>query len=341
MKHLVLAAFLSLLSSGSICADSLIDAAYELFGLGSVENAGTTSFPILEIPSGGRLESMGGAYTAVADRDAFTDGNPAVTSSRPGGSYGVTHKDWIADSSIETIHVTRSSRSVGFGISAKYLRIPFTAYDDVGKRSSSGHFSEAIVTANLSVTFIDLPRIAVAAGTNVKGIFRLVSDTIVESQSAYSLPLDIGFLARFRLLAFGRRDVAEADPLNLSFGVALRNAGQSVVRLHAKLPTVISAGIAYSPVPGLLLSGDFTLPISFDVDDPPESPYGAAGLSIAVTRFLDLQAGVRIRDGDHRASLGSVAHIGPISIATTYMVGYVSGFSPDGSLSASITIKTP
>ena len=54
---------------------SLADAFYNTAGA----HEGTTSFRSLLIPSGGRAESLGSAYTALSDDISFIDYNPAAS----------------------------------------------------------------------------------------------------------------------------------------------------------------------------------------------------------------------------------------------------------------------
>ncbi len=323
------------------CADSLLDEFYGLFGIESVENSGTSAFPVLDVPAGGRNDAMGGAYTAVADIGAFAEANPAATAGRTGSSFAFAHQDWIADANVETVRYSRSADVVGFGVSAKYFRVPFTAYDAVGGRIGVGHFSEGVVAFNLSIRFIETARIAFAVGVNAKTVFRHVAATIAEDQSAMSLPIDLGLLAKLRLLALAPPRSDPFDDLNLSIGVSLRNVGQMNERLDARLPTVLSIGFAYAPVPAILVAADLKTPVSFDpTHDPAEPFYGAVGLSVAATRFLALHAGARIRRADYRMSLGGSLLIGPVEIVVTYLVGPANGVGPEGSVSTSIALRS-
>ena len=56
-------------------SSGLADAFYNTAGA----HEGTTSFRSLLIPSGGRAESLGSAYTALSDDISFIDYNPAAS----------------------------------------------------------------------------------------------------------------------------------------------------------------------------------------------------------------------------------------------------------------------
>ena len=317
-----------------IPAKELLDRYYELTGLDSVENGGLTGFPGLIMPIGSRRDAMGEAYTAISNVEAYFEGNPAATAYDNGHTLSIYHQEWIADSAVEAVVFGRSVGSFGFGAGAKLFRVPFTAYDNVGAREGTGYLAESVVALNLAIRFITHPQLEASIGANVKGAIRYVSETIANAQSAYSIPVDLGTLWRFRLLS-----IQNPDRLNFAVGLSIRNFGQPIAALRAPLPTVISGGIAYSPISALLFTGDLHVPVTFEPDDNPAEPlYGAFGLSISATGFFEISAGVRLRPGDYRLSLGASVHVGILSFATTYMISPATGFSPDDSLSVSMSL---
>ena len=171
-------------------------------------------------------------------------------------------------------------------------------------------------------------------GANLKAVIRHVSTTIEPVQSIYSFPSDIGAQARFRFLP-----IRVQDPLNFSVGSTLRNFGQPNAADGAELPTLFTTGIAYTLLTGVVLAGDFILPVSFNSQrSPAERPYGTAGIAIAATRFFDLYLGARIRKGDFRMSLGASINVGPLKFLSTYMIGPANGVNPADSLSIALSL---
>ncbi|MCL2881169.1 MAG: UPF0164 family protein, partial [Treponema sp.] len=64
-------------------------------------NAGLTSFPVLNIPMGGRSEGMASAFTAVCDDVSFIEHNPAGSSMLSHSEMAFFHNNWIADTKVE------------------------------------------------------------------------------------------------------------------------------------------------------------------------------------------------------------------------------------------------
>ena len=75
--------FLFSVSAGNVFSLDLSDAGSSLadaFGWSSDDNEGLSSFRSLNIPVGGRAESLGTACTALCDDVVFFDYNPAASS---------------------------------------------------------------------------------------------------------------------------------------------------------------------------------------------------------------------------------------------------------------------
>ncbi|MBN2050314.1 MAG: UPF0164 family protein, partial [Spirochaetales bacterium] len=116
-------------------------------------NTGLTAFEILLIPLGGKLESMGTAYTAVALDSGALEANPAATSVLSSTELSFIHNDWIADSKLEGVIYTIRYNNLGIGFGGKFLYLPFTEFDQWGDPVSKGYPSETITTLNISYNF--------------------------------------------------------------------------------------------------------------------------------------------------------------------------------------------
>jgi hypothetical protein len=298
-------------------------------------NSGQSLFPILVIPMGGRYEGMGTAYAAVADEGALLEANPAGSSYLGGPELSLYHHNWIADGSVESLAFCTRLGAFGFGIGAKLFYEPFTAYDGSGASTAKGYFIEGLLTANVSGNLLpENPYVGLAVGANVKGLLRYVSPELLENQSALALPIDVGLLARFRIA--GRK--ARTDK-NFSVAVVLRNLGQKVQPLDYPLPTTLSVGLAYSPVPALLFALDGNLPISFETSTfAAGQPDLAFGTSVRLTRFLALHAGMHLVSDNPRFTLGGALTAGRARVTINYNADLMGGLNPIDLFSAAVTL---
>jgi hypothetical protein len=278
---------------------------------------------------------MGTAYTAVADDSGLLEANPAGSSELTDPELAFYHHNWIADSSIETVAFVTGNGILGFGFGGKLFLCPFTAYDASGERVSNGYFAEALVTANGAITLVNVPAaFSLAVGLNVKGIYRYVPEQIAADQSAFALPLDVGLLARFRLPAFS----AEKEK-NAALGAALKNIAPFVHPAGYPVPTLLSVGIAYSPVRPLLLSFDANLPVSFDGGSFPAAQFDlAGGIQLRLARFLSLHGGVRFKGDNPRLAIGSDIDIGKFDFIVNYNVDLMGGLNPIDMFSATVAL---
>jgi len=286
-------------------------------------NAGLTVFPTLLIPMGGRYEGMGTAYTAVALDSGYLEANPAASSVMQRGELAFLHHSWISDSNLEGVVYTVRFNNLGFGLGGKFLYVPFTEFNDWGAREARGYFSESVATVNLSYNlFPSYSFHGLAVGINLKAAYRGVPSSIYPDQSALTAMADIGLLTRFNLLKFYM-----ARDKNFSVGLALKNLG--LPALSEPLPTLATAGIAYSPLRPLTWALYFNLPISFDLQGAPaERCYFPPGVNVAMTRFLDLQGGVQLKADNPRLSLGAAVDLQQVSFTLNYNLDLSGRINP-------------
>lgn len=285
-------------------------------------NTGLTIFPTLLIPMGGRYEGMGTAFTAVSDDSGFIESNPAGSSVLENGELAFLHHSWIADSNMEGVIWTMRLGNLGFGASGKFLYVPFTEYNDWGERDSSGLISETIAAFNISYNFLSSYKFyGLALGSNFKFAYRHIPRSIYENQSAATVMIDIGLLTRFNFLK-----PYNSSKENFSIGATFKNFGIPVK--EEPLPTMFSAGIAYSPARPLLLAVDFNLPISFNNDEQPaERWYIATGFDVTVTDFLGIHGGFQIKENP-RLSLGAAVNLTKVNFVLNYNLDLSGRLNP-------------
>jgi hypothetical protein len=296
-------------------------------------NTGLTIFPTLLIPIGGKLEGMGTAYTAVASDSGFIEANPAGSSTLEISELSFLHHNWIADSKIEGIIYTTRFSDLGIGVGGKFLYVPFTEYNIIGERASKGLVSESVVTANVSYNFFSGYNFyGLSVGANLKAAYRHIPAAIYPGQSAITAMADVGLLTRFNFLkSYYSRDK------NFSVGLVLKNLG--LPALGDPLPTLLSSGIAYSPIHPLLIAMDVNLPISFNPgEQPAERWYIATGIDVTVTNFLSIQGGFRLKENPH-INLGSTLDLEPVRFTVNYNLDLSGSLNPVDKFSVEAKLK--
>jgi len=304
------------------------------------DNAGLTAFPILNIPMGGRSEGMAGAFSAISDDISFLEFNPAGSSMLEKSELAFFHNNWIADVKVEGIAYASRFGNLGIAAGAKWLYTPFTEYNYYGERVSGGYYSEGVAVLNTSYNFFSGHYFSgLSLGMNLKGAFRSMPDYTDEfdnvikgsgaSQSAAMVMADIGLLTRFNMLkGYHSREK------NASVALVVRNLGPPA--LEEPLPTVIVAALSYKPIRPLTFGVDFSLP--FNMTDPSlsESPFGALGMSVNVTNFLSMRAGVMVKPGSSRITVGSAVNMNKIAFDINYTLDLLTQLQPLNRISLAV-----
>ncbi|MBN1410044.1 MAG: UPF0164 family protein [Spirochaetales bacterium] len=296
-------------------------------------NTGLTIFPTLLIPIGGKLEGMGTAYTAMANDSGYIESNPAGSAGLDFDELAILHHAWIADSNIEGIIYASRMGNLGYGVSGKFLYIPFTHYNAWGDRAASDFISESILTANVSYNLFSSPYFyGLLIGVNAKLAYRNIPEVIYPGQSTLGVMGDFGILTRFDFLKF-----FVSRNKNLSIGATLKNLG--LPALDEPLPTLFSCGIAYTFINPITLAVDYNLPISFDpVNYPAQLWYLAFGMNIDFTKFISLQAGFVLKENP-RISIGAALDLNEVQIVTNYNLDLSGSLNPADKFSVEAKIK--
>ena len=274
-------------------------------------NTGTTVFPLLRIPPGGKAEAMGTAQAAVASDSSSIMYNPAITSVLDLTELAFSHNNWISNTSIENVLYTTRLDNLGIGGGLKVLYLPFTAYDEWAEAYAKGYPLEAILTLNASYNFFrNFYFNGLSAGLSLKTGYRHIAEVFYADQSSLAIMADLGLYSSFSFLKFydSRND-------NFSVGVVLRNAG--VETGGEALPTEFSTGIAYSPIRPLNIAVDFNLPVNL-LGEPSERWYLAGGFEAVMTEFFSVQGGFNYRGSTPRISLGSTIDLEDMAFNINY-----------------------
>ncbi len=276
-------------------------------------NTGRTLFPTLLVPLGGRYEGMGTAFTALADDSGYIEANPAGSAILDQTELSLHHNNWIADSSLEGVVYTMRINDLGIGFGGKFLYLPFTAYNEWGDRDSRGFISESVATANVAYNFFSSYYFyGVSVGANIKFAYRNIPSAIYPDQSIFTAMTDFGVLTRLNFLKpYVSRE------RNLSFGMAVKNIG--LPDEGEPLPSVATAGFAYSPLRPVTLAFDVNYPFAIGLpSDEWERIYFAGGVDVQFTNFFSVHSGFTHRGSNPRISLGSGLDLDKMRINLNY-----------------------
>src|SRR5574344_2238308 len=114
----------------------------DVFSLLVDDNEGSTSFRSLLVPTGGRAESLGTAYTGLSDDISFFDYNPSASSVLSQTEISLFHNQWISDSALECASATTRFGNMGIGASLKCFYVPFSEKNIFGEQTTSSYYSE-------------------------------------------------------------------------------------------------------------------------------------------------------------------------------------------------------
>ena len=278
----------------------------------SYPDTGSTVFPLLERPLGGRSQGMGRAYSAVPLDFGSLTSNPASTALLPQTELALTHHKEIAETNIEGFAFTRRFGRLGIGAAMQYLHTPYILYDPWEDAIGKTRISEGVAILNTSYNFFSNYYFhGISLGMNLKGAFRVVPTAFNDYQSLTALVADIGLLSRFNFL----KPYASSER-NLTLGATVKNLG--LVSGNKALLSVFSAGIAYSPLPSLLLSFDYNRPFTLKPETPYKNWYLAGGANLNLTDSLSLQAGFLYDRANPAATMGGVLDLRRFSILMNY-----------------------
>lgn len=347
--------FLTFAFPKKLTAFSLTDATSELSQVfeGLVDdNEGSYSFPSLLIPSGGRAESLGGAYTGYASDISFINYNPAASSLQKETQFSVFHNSWIADSKLETLSYTTRFNHFGFAGQLQSFYVPFTEYNFIGERTAGSYYSETFASVNISYNFLagyDFK--GLAAGTTLKAGWRGMPDytdkdsgSIIQNsgleQSGLAFMADIGLMMQFNLLKILFRS---REP-NFRVGLCIQNLGISItgfsnkVILDDPLPSAICLGFSYTFLPSLTITADFRQPFNLQNFLKSQTFSFSTGAVFDFTDNFSILAGFQLKGANPRISLGTEFEFYKLRLNLNYTLDLASSINPINRISLSAKI---
>lgn len=324
----------------------------DIFSSSIDENEGTTVFRSLNIPSGGRTEALGTAFTALADDISFFDYNPAASAVLEESEVAVFHNAWIADSALETLAFTHRNGSLGYGAQIKCFYVPFSEYNLYGDRVAGNYYSETSATFNVAYNFFSGYTFkGIAVGANAKLAWRSVpdytdnrDDSIISGsglkQSALGIMADMGFLFRFNALKlYQDREANCKIALSLNnFGSAYTGFGDSIQK-DDDTPARLAAGFAYKPFSRITITGEVRKPVLLSDFSTNLSLSFAAGLEAQITSLFAFQCGFLLQGANPRLSMGSEFDIAGIKMDVAYTLDLTSSANPINHISLAAKIK--
>lgn len=307
------------------------------------KNEALTSFRSLLIPSGGRAEALGNAFTGLANDASYIEYNPAASSVLEDTEIAVFHNAWIMDSKLESFIFTSRSKHFGWGAQIKALYLPFTEYDFFGNSVSAGYYTEAISAINFSYNFLaGYSFKGLALGITIKTAFRSVPDFVNSDtdeierhsglgQSGLACMADLGMLFRFN--AFKYYSAREANmQIGLSFlhgGLGFTGFGQADGPiLDDPLPTKINLGFSYKPIRPLTFVADISQPLNLlSIEDSALLSFGT-GLAVQITPFFAIHSGFFLSGANPAFSLGAEFNLLSYLANVNYTLDFSSSLNP-------------
>ncbi len=305
------------------------------------ENEGSTSFRSLCIPAGGRAESMGCAYTGLADDVSCLFYNPAASSVLQTSQISFFHNSWIADSNIETLAFAARKGDLGFGATLSTFYVPFTEYNLFGSRASSGYYTETTAALNASYNFLSGYNFkGIGIGSSLKFSYRGVPDYADDdsgdiisgsgaAQAGIAFMADFGLLLRFNLAKF----YASRDP-NVRIGIAVQNLGAGItgfgkeVQLDDPLPTSVTAGISYNFIKPVTISADFSQPFNLQHFTDYQMFSIGSGVQVKIAEFISVMGGFQFKGANPKFSLGAEFEVAGIRVNAAYTLDLTSSLAP-------------
>lgn len=324
----------------------------DIFSSSVDPNEGRTVFRSQNIPSGGRTEALGTAFTAVCDDSSFFDYNPAASAILEQTEISLSHNAWIADSALETLALTRRNGNFGYGFQLKCFYVPFTEYNLFGDRVAGSYYSETTAALNAAYTFLaGYTFRGISVGANAKIAWRNVpdytdnrDDSIISGsgleQSALGIMGDLGTIVCFNALKFYQDrtpNLRLALTMN-NFGAALTGFGSSVKK-DDDTPARITAGLSYRPFSRIMLSGELRKPVLLSDFSSSGSLSFATGLEAKITQIFAFQCGFLLQGSNPRFSIGSEFDVRGIKMDAAYTLDLTTSANPINHFSLSAKVN--
>ena len=157
-------------------------------------NVGTAGAQFLKIGPGARVDSLGGAFSAIANDVTTIYWNPAGLSQLKKTSFSDTHTVWLADVRYNYLAFATPIEKVGtLGASVTFLNVPDTEITTLAKPDGTGLWYSAWDTA-VSVAY-SRQLYQKESGTNLSiGINAKYIHQQIHRESASGVAIDVGTL---------------------------------------------------------------------------------------------------------------------------------------------------
>lgn len=309
---------------------------------------GSTSFRSLLIPSGGRSESLGSAYTGLSNDISFFDFNPSASSILEQTEISVFHNSWIADSNVDSLAATFRIKNAGLGAKVTCFYIPFSEYDAFGTKVASNYYSETTFCLNGSyVIYPGYTFKGVAIGLNAKAAYRSIPDftdndtgAIIPGsgleQSGIAFMGDVGIMMQFNIGKF-----FYAREANFRLGISACNLGVALTSLNSAsklddgLPSSAAIGISYKPVKPVTICLEFRQPFNLMDFGTYQLFSIGTGVEVSITNFFSALAGFQLKGGNPRISLGAEFEAIKMRFNVNYSLDLSTSFTPVNRISLS------
>lgn len=271
----------------------------------SVTYSGQELFPLFNLYSGGVCDQYAGACSALVEDFTSFDKNPAASSLIYSGPFiGFAHRNYLIDDSVESIAFIHALERVGFGGYFRYTQSILNSYNANGVVENIFSPNELLFGLNFSYNLLRTGIIdGISVGANIKGAFAIFPEINGPVINRSAVLFDFGTLINLHALKI--IDVARP---NLSLGLTYRNVGTGIILNGITIPTVgiLALGIAYLPIPYLLISSDAEFTLTGIERTPIAELFDfSVGLGIFPIDFLELGVGFHINSTEYFFTVGA------------------------------------
>jgi hypothetical protein len=243
-------------------------------------SAGTAGFAFLQVPTGARAVSMGGAFTAVPGDPMGLYWNPATLAAMDKQMFTSTYTGYLMDMQAGFagwVNPTGNDiigASINYFYGGSFLRTSMTHPTGTGEEFSTNSVA-------LGGTYVFRFGPSFAAGTTAKFVY-----SNIDTYSGNAFLVDAGVWYR---------------PSWISLGFAVRNAGIQTKAFYQEndpMPTEVAAGASAELLDGkLLVASDIIYPFQGDFNV-------ALGVEYNPVQMLFLRAGGNLHDKDAADNAG-------------------------------------
>ncbi len=347
--------FLLCFFSGSLSALSIEESfgtLSQIFSGYQSNDAGLTVFRSLAIPSGGKAESLGTAFTALCNDAGYFEYNPAGSSVLDNTELALYHNAWIADSALETVSFATRIRNLGLGASVRSFYVPFTQYDGLGEELSTGYYSESFAMLNASYNFFTSYKFkGVSFGATLKAGYRSVPNFIDSyikesipvsekvsgsTQSAFAFLGDFGVLYRTNVNNYFTSRIP-----NFRMAFALTNLGFVLPKDDAKesVSSTLALGLSWQFSEKCTVMGEVRESLNLTDFSAVGLPAVAFGTEMRLANNFALDLGFLLKGANPKFSFGAQIDINLFSLNFNYSLDLATSFHPINRISLSIRSK--